>query len=66
MSTKKIKPNSSRREFFKKSIIAAGLLGIGCYRVSAESKKEIKALTESRNVLLKQESRDTVQIIVEN
>lgn len=47
MTTKKTTQNSSRREFFKKSIVAAGLLGIGCYHVSAESKKGLKALTDS-------------------
>lgn len=47
MTNNETKQNSSRREFFKKSLVAAGLLGIGCYRLSAESNKELKALTDS-------------------
>ncbi len=40
--------------------------GVTLYTVRHSIPSEIKALTENRNVLLKQESRDTVQIIVEN
>ncbi|RFN59345.1 aspartate kinase [Marixanthomonas ophiurae] len=40
--------------------------GVTLYTVRHSVPSEIKALIENRNVLLKQESRDTVQIIVEN
>jgi len=40
--------------------------GVTLYTIRHSVPSEIRALTENRNVLLKQESRDTVQIIVEN
>jgi|TARA_R100000479_G_scaffold28896_1_gene11253 aspartate kinase len=40
--------------------------GVTLYTIRHSVPSEIKALTRDRNVLLKQESRDTVQIIVKN
>ncbi|PVW15339.1 aspartate kinase [Marixanthomonas spongiae] len=40
--------------------------GVTLYTVRHSAVSEIKALTENRKVLLKQESRGTVQIVVEN
>lgn len=40
--------------------------GVTLYTVRHSSPLEIKALTENKKLLLKQESRDTVQVIVQN
>ena len=40
--------------------------GVTLYTIRHSVPSEIRALTRDRNVLLKQESRDTVQIIVKN
>jgi len=38
--------------------------GVTLYTVRHASNKEIKALTNDKEVLLKQENRDTVQLVI--